>query len=116
MNQFRFNTMYDREGTGSDRERRKKGTGSDRQRWEAEGRHRQRQAEVGGGRTAQAATGRDGRRKDGTGCDRERWEAKGRHRQRQGVVGGEGKASSHSVPRDWPHGSWEVVRSSFLSL
>ena len=64
MNQFRFNTMYDREGTGSDRERRKKGTGSDRQRWEAEGRHRlgqgrhrQRQGEVGGGGKAQAATG-----------------------------------------------------------
>ena len=74
MNQFRFNTMYKhlymttlvvgggkaqaatgrggrrREGVGSDWEcwRRREDTGSDGQRWEAEGRHRQRQREVGG--------------------------------------------------------------------
>ena len=59
--------------------RRREGIGSDRERWEAEGRHRQRQGEVGGGGKAQAATGRGGRQREGIGSDRERWEAKGRH-------------------------------------
>ena len=72
--------------------RRREGIGSDRQRWEAKGRHRQRQAEVVGGGKAQAATGRGGRRREGIGSDRARWEAEGRHRQRQCEVGGGGKA------------------------
>ena len=62
--------------------RQREGTGSYGERWEAEGRHRKRQGEVGGGGKAQAATGRGERRREGTGSDREWWAAEGRHRQR----------------------------------
>ena len=55
--------------------RRREGIGSDRARWEAEGRHMQRQGKVGGGGKAHAATGQGGRRREGIGSDRARWEA-----------------------------------------
>ena len=51
------------------------GIGSDRARWDEEGRHRQRQGEVGGRGKAHAATGQGGRRREGIGSDRARWEA-----------------------------------------
>ena len=44
--------------------RRREGIGSDRARWEAEGRHMQRQGEMGGGGKAYAATGQGGRRRE----------------------------------------------------
>ena len=105
MNQVRFNTVYEhlymnilvvgggKEQTATGRGgRRRGGIGSDRESWKAEGRHRQRQGEVGGGAKAQAATARDGRPTEGIGSDRERWEAEGRHRLGQGEVEGGGKA------------------------
>ena len=63
--------------------RRRECIGSDRECWEAEGRLRKRQREVGGGGEAQAAIGRGERLSEGSGSHRERWEAEGRHRQRQ---------------------------------